>query len=368
MSDLKLPVEVDSPSDTRWERMGREMFARLDASPGPAPAGREPGHGGSGGRRRAAMVVGLVAAAAAIGLVVRAVRPPADSHRARLETAEGSSQFTVGESSLVVGPRSLVLVSGDDDHGVDVVLDRGQVTCIVAPRRGRPPFVVEAGDVQVRVVGTKFAVYREGSGASVDVEHGVVEVVARGAVATVSDGQHWSEPTGSSSVGTESEIPQPAQGSSAAPLQEPVLRSAPVAAPAFSPLGPASPTTAGPASAGMTARSTGRRDAPEPVSAPPLPAGEPSVTPQVATTPSPQQQFELAARVERTNPDQAMSLYQSLAAGGSAWSANALFAMARLEADRGRRADAARHLDEYLSRYPRGINAEDARALLQRMQ
>src|SRR5581483_11595201 len=74
MSDLRLPVEVDSPSDARWERIGREMFAKLDASSGPAPAGKEP-DGGSGRWRRAAMVMGAVAVAAAIGLVVRAVLP-----------------------------------------------------------------------------------------------------------------------------------------------------------------------------------------------------------------------------------------------------------------------------------------------------
>ena len=42
--------------------------------------------------------------------------------------------------------------------------------------------------------------------------------------------------------------------------------------------------------------------------------------------------------------------------------------LGRLEADRGRRPEATRLLEEYLVRYPRGINGDDARALLQRLQ
>ena len=44
------------------------------------------------------------------------------------------------------------------------------------------------------------------------------------------------------------------------------------------------------------------------------------------------------------------------------------FALGRLEADRGRQGEATRWLEQYLARYPRGINADDARALLRRMQ
>lgn len=115
------------------------------------------------------------------------------------------------------------------------------------------------------------------------------------------------------------------------------------------------PVRALPSTALTAASSGGPAAAINPAPAPPPP-------------PPPQEQFELATKIERARPDDAMAAYRQVVAGGSAWAPNALFALARLEADRGLRADAAQHLQEYLARYPRGINADDARALLQRMQ
>jgi hypothetical protein len=45
---------------------------------------------------------------------------------------------------------------------------------------------------------------------------------------------------------------------------------------------------------------------------------------------------------------------------------NALFAQARLELERGNRAEGQRLLADYLARYPHGPNARDARRLLSR--
>jgi hypothetical protein len=81
--------------------------------------------------------------------------------------------------------------------------------------------------------------------------------------------------------------------------------------------------------------------------------------------PASQQAFEAAARIERTNPAAA---YGEPADGATAWAPNALFALARLEADRGHRAEATRLFNGYLVRYLRGINADDARELLRRIQ
>jgi transmembrane sensor len=58
-------------------------------------------------------------------------------------------------------------------------LDRGEAWFQVAKDRSRP-FVVEAGDVRVRAVGTAFSVRRTGSGADVRVTEGVVEVWSTG--------------------------------------------------------------------------------------------------------------------------------------------------------------------------------------------
>jgi hypothetical protein len=78
----------------------------------------------------------------------------------------------------------------------------------------------------------------------------------------------------------------------------------------------------------------------------------------------PKQRYEKAARLEATDPAAAIAIYHELARGKSPWAANALFAQARLELDRGHRREAARLLRAYLQRHPGGHNAADARALL----
>ena len=76
----------------------------------------------------------------------------------------------------------------------------------------------------------------------------------------------------------------------------------------------------------------------------------------------------MAARVEANDPAQAIALYRSLEIGTDSWAQNALFAHGRLEASRGNKADARRLLVEYLSRFPRGANADDARTVLNRLR
>jgi hypothetical protein len=259
----------------------------------------------------------------------------------------------VGECSFAVAAHSLLMVGGDDEHGIDVVLDRGAVTCEVAPRQGRPPFVLNAGEVRVRVVGTRFTVAHTGSDTTVDVDHGTVEVSASGAVAVLHDGDHWPP-----------RPPPPPMASAAAaggvgsPLAHVDVLPAPppAATPAPTPTPPARERGHGPASTRAEAvpDETPAADAPANSSAPPAPP------------PAPQETFEAAATLERTKPDQAAKAYRDLAAGNTEWAANALFALARLEVDRGNRAEGIRLLKNYLARYPRGMNTDDARELLRR--
>jgi hypothetical protein len=330
-------VDVEPLGDPRWARIERGMFAKLEQ-----PVD------GSGGARRRGWIAGAVAAAAVAAaalLLVGGTGGPLAHERAsdpvRLVTTGSPSSFTVGESSLWIQPSSLVLVSGDDEHGIDVVLDRGTVTCQVAPRRGRPPFVVDAGEVRVRVVGTRFTVARGASETSVDVDHGVVEVAVGGMVTVLHDGEHW--PATAPAV-TAPTVPAP---SVALPVEVPEASASRVPVPTHA------HATNAPALA------------PPPALTPAPSALAPALAP---APPSPQRVFESAARIERTRPDEAAARYRELAAGGTAWAASALFALGRLEADRGRQPEAKRALEDYLARYPQGLNAADARNLLQPMQ
>src|ERR1700734_693813 len=82
-------------------------------------------------------------------------------------------------------------VSGDDEHVVVLVLNPGRVEGDVRPRKARPPFVVEAGPVTVRVIGTHFAVGRGADGTTVDVQRGVVDVESGEQHVLVHAGEHW---------------------------------------------------------------------------------------------------------------------------------------------------------------------------------
>ena len=346
-------VDVEPLGDPRWSRIERGMFTRLE---GPADGGEVRRTGNRRGWVGAACV--LAAAAAAVLVVVRPSGALRSRDPVRLVTTSSPSRFTIGESSLWIEPSSLVLVSGDDEHGVDVVLDRGTVTCEVAPRHGRPPFVVDAGEVRVQVVGTRFTVTRGSVETSVGVDHGVVEVAVGGVVTVLHDGERWPAPPGPAGQAV------PAATQTSSPVAAPVAPGDP--SPVLSPESPA--TVDAPAVAATHPPSPGRRAAtpgPAPSAAPQVSVAE-SAAPSPA--PSPQEQFETAAKIERTRPDDAEALYRQLVSGGTGWSASALFALGRLEADRGRRADAVRLLQEYVTRYPRGINVDDARTLLSQMR
>jgi FecR protein len=343
----QLLLEVEPISDARWTRIERELFAKLDEAHEEAPSS-----GGESNRRRALTWIAAVAAVAAtVFAIIHSGRAMHD--RVSLATTESTSEFTVGESSLTVAARSLVMVSGDDDHGIDVMLDRGTVTCEVAPRRGRPPFRLDAGEVRIRVVGTKFTVTREDGKTSVDVEHGAVEVAARGVVTVLHDGEHWPKVGGVLGPASDLErVPQSSVGSS-----EPVA-----------PLLARSPVRGGHARRAVTAEAEPSTADDLPEDLPVEPEAAPPSPPPTSVTPSPQQSFEAASRKERTNPAEAEAIYRQLATGGTGWAPNALFALAQLEANRGHRGEAVRLLNTYLVRYPHGINVNDARELLRRIR
>lgn len=299
---MKKPLDVEPLSDARFARAERMLFERLarEGTTKPTPSRR----------RSIAWTVALAAAAALVVLLVWRpwVKPavvvsvaPSPSHF----VSEGSpSHFTLGENELDLGPSTSLVSTGDDEHGIVLVLESGSVTCHVAPRGGRPRFVVQAGDVRVTVKGTRFTVTRAGAEVSVSVESGVVDVTSDGAVTELTAGGHW-----------------------------PTLAVVPTVVP--------SATTS---SSSAVAPSTTARP-----------------------TPDARARFEAAETLEASDPDAAIGAYASLAKSSGPWAENALFAEGRLLAERGRNADAQKVLRDYLARYPSGPNAGDARTLLAKM-
>jgi hypothetical protein len=212
-----------------------------------------------------------------------------------ITTGSESSTFALGSSELIVAPRSRVQYRGSDADGWVVVVETGRVACEVAPRRGRPDFVVHAGTVEVRVVGTRFDVaYHEGQ-ASVSVDEGKVLVFDSGQQTVLLSGQTW--PTRDSSDASSDE------------QSNDVAR--------------------------RRASSTAARE-----------------------------DYELAARLESSEPARALSIYRTLSNSRGPWAANALYAQARLLKEGGRDGEAKKLLSRYLKLYPRGANAADARRLL----
>jgi hypothetical protein len=180
----------------------------------------------------------------------------------------------------------------------------------VAARPGGPPVTLRAGDVRIESIDAAFAAWRVDDTARVEVTRGSIQLWQDGRRVQLDAGGSWS-------------------GMSIPPAVEP----APDAS-------RDRPGASGGVGAGGGAPPRG-----------------PSAADDKAT-------YERAARAEATDPALALSLYEALARRPGPWAANALFAQARLEIDLGRRDRGARLLHTYLHRYPRGLNASDARALL----
>jgi len=199
-------------SEGRVDRLWGEVSARV-----------------SGGRRRARgwMWAGAAACVAAAALIV-VVRPrgtwtsgegagttASAWQGAQLETAADALAVTLGDgSSLRLEPRSRVEVGDRTPSALKLVLAHGRIACDVPHREGRS-FVVAAGGVEVRVVGTKFSVANEagegGTRVEVRVERGVVEV--RGtdpdaAPVRVEAGHTWSQVTKTEALGEPAAAPE----------------------------------------------------------------------------------------------------------------------------------------------------------------
>ena len=318
-------LEIEPLSDARWTRVERAVLQAVAGAASPR-AVRPPIEGSRWRPAAAILVLAGALATIAGGLTWRAFVPSTPAGATRVETAAIGSRVEFGDSTIDVGPASAVRLAGDETHGVVVTLDRGRVECDVSPRRERPAYLVEAGGVEVRVVGTHFAVTRTGDAVAVDVQRGEVAVTSDGVESLVDAGGHWP-----------SSVPAPSSAVMAA--NPPVVASAPPS--------PASVTR----EPGASRAIDGRPGAARPLS-----------------PPSPREQYEAASRLEAQQPEAAVAAYRDLSRQGGAWGENALFAAGRLQADRGNVDDARHLLRDYLGRYPGGPNAADARQLLDRLR
>ncbi len=312
-------------------------------------------------------------AAAALVLALGVGRGPREAARPAapvvVATDARGTRIDLGDAQVDVGPdtRFEVVRTGG---GVAIELAAGDVTLEVAPRRGRPPLWVHAGEVAVRVVGTGFRVHR-GATVEVEVSHGVVEVSRGPALARVATGERWSSTDGSvvALAAPSGDRTHPSadrtQPGGAATIPSEALALGPDAAipglrdrrPGRGPAGalPGATTTAG----------SGERIRREP---PPVPG--PAVTPPMEPPP-PDLRAEVLAQpiaaapplpayVEAGDAEARAAAYRRTAAiSRGADAAAATWGLARTQATAlGKDADALRTLDGYVSRFPSGAETE----------
>ncbi|HVX95367.1 MAG TPA: FecR family protein [Polyangia bacterium] len=362
------PPAVPPLSEAAIARIERGVFAALDPQPLGAVRPRS-------ARRRTLSLALAGAAVAAAAFVARDARhtAPQPSSAAQVSTTSSGSHIAIAGATLDVAPQSAINI-GARDGAVVIALERGSVTCEVAPRSKRAPFIVEAGATRVTVIGTKFSVHRVGEHATVSVDHGLVEVADTNMTELVHAGERF----------------RPGE-----PVTREPLASEPEAAAAPSAAAPAPVTIAAEVQPTPAPRHHVRRLAlalPGQPSLPPRPEAEASAVaeeqPAAAEAPTPpeaaaptesapapqappkgrsvQVLFELAAQLEVRDPEAALRIYGELSSGpeDDGWAASALFAAARLEAERGHTSRAHELAASYLQRFPRGPNSDDARTLL----
>jgi hypothetical protein len=338
----KIPVEPLSAA--AWARVEAATFDALDAADRrAAPSARR--------TRWHALALGAFGfaqlAAAAVFLLTRNAGTEHALRATRLSAHAQATDTLLGDVAFHLEPGAALVVAGDAATGTLVVLERGAAQFSVAKRGRRPAFVVQAGDVRVEVIGTRFRVERQADSARVDTYEGVVRVTAAGHSRSLRRGEHW---TVSDHVAAPLPVvlPEAAAGAqtSDASAKLPATRAGNHA----SSLPPSGAALKKPR-AGASSRAAAQ-----------LPPVE-----EVARDERSRRVFEQAAALEVSDAQHALRLYRSLTAQSDGWAANALYAIGRLELERGDHLAARADLQRYLAQYPRGASASDARALLARV-
>ncbi|NVB83079.1 MAG: hypothetical protein HOV81_32170 [Kofleriaceae bacterium] len=306
------PPAVEQLSDLAWARVERGLWAKLDADTAPSATTTEPARTS---RRWVWIAAPLLAAAAAAAIVI--TRPgdttPAPDRVAveptRYVSGDSASSISFGDAYVSLQPQTALVVSGPR-----TLVERGKATFSLAPSPVEPSFEVVAGDAKasaIRTIETRFQVGRSAEIVTVAVERGMVELTYRGQKLMLRDGQTWtSEPP-----------PTPVE------LVTPPVETTEPAEPAAS-----------------------KKAAKKPKS-----------------SLSERERYEQLAALEVRDPKAALAGYLELAKGTSSWAEVSLFAAARLAGDRDD-ARAPALLKMYLTRFPHGANAADARELLDHLQ
>lgn len=165
-----------------WRMLDRASV--LGAGQASAPqaggeAGRDPADRNPWLTRRNALwgAAAAVAASLAIGLFLPGLLSPPTQ---RIETALGEiRRVPLDDGSLAAVNTDTTIEVRLAPEVREIDLARGEAWFQVAKDRTRP-FIVDAGEVRVKAVGTAFAVHRTGSGVDVQVTEGVVEVWREG--------------------------------------------------------------------------------------------------------------------------------------------------------------------------------------------
>jgi hypothetical protein len=357
-------------SDVAWARVERGLMQKLDAEP-ELPVAVPP-------RRRWIWIAApALAVAATIALVVglrAGPDPVAQTEPSRVVAGDAPSSVSFGDAHLALAARSAIVMT-QEAGAPSVLVERGAVVFTVAPRAERPPFVVRAGDVVVRVVGTKFQVARWDERISVGVEHGIVDVIFRGATVRVGAGQQWtsespeatttiamsgasSSTSGTSTAGS-STAGSSSAGSSTA-TSTPSASAPSASAPAIDPPTPTPTPTA----------KTATRSADVATSSPttsPATTSPATTMPTTTSRATDREKYEQLIKLEAKDPKKALAGYLQLSSGNSEWAAIGLYAAGRLAADRND-PRARTFLEIYLRRFPNGANTADAKNLLDRLQ
>ncbi len=393
-------------------RVERGVFAALDREAAERAAGWGPVSRTRWRGRAVAVMASALAALAVLSTRHFWRAPGLPAHDARIATASSPSHLTVEGAAIDVAPSSAITFADERDGATVVRLERGTVTCEVAPRGTRAPFVVEAGTTRVTVVGTRFGVTRVGDHAEVWVTHGTVEVGDDGVTQLLYAGERYVPGTAGPAADTVAREAAPDEAPAAPVLAVASETGSPVASLTGSEVAREKPQRSAERSGALSRpreRARERADlasrgARRPLSltlspadggegtgktseSPPAVAARASEPAARASEPAARaserasepaapaitsamlrERFQSAVALEVRDPLAAARIYRELASGSGPWAANALFAEARLSTERGQPDAAQALLSLYLERFPSGPNADDARALLGRLR